>query len=417
MENILPSQNTTMDNQLTPTSQQQRYIVLDALRGFALLGICMANFPELSLWSFLNEEQQMAMPTSYMDLTTKYLLLMFVDAKFYSIFGILFGIGFAIILNRAEERGSSGIRLFYKRMVILLCFGLAHLLLLWSGDILSLYAVIGMLLPLLRKQSTERLLWMAAACLFLPILLDLYQELSGVSFSAPIVKLWWEKAYSYGITEENFASWLRDAKGYEQVHQFLMQGAIERMYEFVEGHRVLKVLGLFLIGYCIGRDRMYARLGELHRQMKRLLYTCLVTALPTMMLYATSAMTGHGFGETAHSLLYTLSALPMAMVYIIGFSLLANRNPNAKLLRILAKPGQMALTNYIMQSVFGIFIYYGIGCKLGLSMGLMLVEVTALYIFAFQTGLSYVWLKHFRYGPLEWVWRMCTYGKWLPIKR
>ena len=281
-----------MSTQLTPTTEKQRYIILDALRGFALLGIGLANFPEFALWTFLSGDEQNAMPTAAADHVVRFLQYLLVDAKFYGIFSILFGIGFSIILSHAEERGSSGIRLFYRRMLVLLGFALVHLLLIWSGDILCLYAVVGMLLPLLRRLSDKKLLTVAGACVFVPVVLDLWQEFADISFSAPIVAAWWARANAYGITEENFATWLRDADTYAGVHQFLMQGAIERMYEFVDGHRLLKVLGLFLIGYCIGRNKLYARLEGIKSSLKKMLGVTLAIGLLTSVLYAMSGTTG-----------------------------------------------------------------------------------------------------------------------------
>lgn len=402
---------------LQPTTEKQRYIILDALRGLALLGICLANLPEFALWTFLSDEQQMAMTTAETDRMVRYWQYFLVDAKFYSIFSFLFGIGFSIILSRAVERGGNGIRLFYRRMLVLLGIALVHLLLVWSGDILALYSVVGMLLPLLRQLTDRRLLTLAGVCILMPVLLDGWQEWMGIDFAAPLEASWWAKAYSYGITEENFATWLRNADGYVAVHQFLMQGAIERMWEFVGGHRFLKVLGLFLIGYCIGRNRLYARLEEKRENIKRVFWIGLSVGIPTSALYAMSATGGHSWGLTVHSLLYAVSALPMAMVYMTGFSLLILRYPHLPLFRLLAMPGRMALTNYISQSLVGVFLYYGVGLGLGLSMGLWQVELTAVGIFMGQIVCSYVWMRWFRYGPLEWLWRMLAYGRWLSIRK
>lgn len=402
-----------MNNRLSPTSDKQRYIILDAMRGLALLGICLANFPEFALWTFLPREAQEAMPTAHADDVVHFLQYVFVDAKFYSIFSILFGIGFSIILSHAEDRGNSGIRLFYRRMLTLLAIGLLHLLLLWSGDILALYAVAGMLLPLFRKWSDRKLLVLAGVCFFLPVLLDAWQELSDINISESLVAAWWAKAHSYGITEDNFALWLRDAKDYIGVHQFLMQGAIERMYEFVDGHRLFKVLGLFIIGYIIGRNRLYAHLNEKRHSLSKVCIIGFAIGLPASVLYAYSATSGHCWGLAIHSLLYALSAYPLAIAYITAFSLLYLNHPQSLLLTFLSKPGRMALSNYLCQSLLGIAIYYGIGLGLGLSMGLWQIEVTALAVFIVQIILSSVWMRFFRYGPVEWLWRMITYRRWL----
>ena len=412
--------NTTvfiMTTDLTPTTDKQRYIILDALRGFALFGIILANFPEFGLWTFLSSSEQAAMPSAEIDRVVRFLQYLFVDAKFYGIFSMLFGIGFSIILSHAFERGGNGILLFYRRMSILVCIALLHLLCLWSGDILLLYALMGMLLPLVYHFSNRALLITACILIFIPVGLDLYQELNDVSFSAPIVEAWWAKANSYGITEQNFATWLRDSEYYSGVHHFLMQGAIERMYEFVDGHRPMKVLGLFMIGYYIGRNKLYAKIEERRADLKKLFCWTLAIGFPTSLLYAYSAVNGHAWGLTVHSLLYAVSALPFALCYMSGMALLYLNNQDSKFFYYLSLPGRMALTNYIGQSVIGIILFYGIGFGLGLRYGLTGIEIIAVIVFIFQMFFSHYWMKHFKFGPLEWVWRMLTYGKWLNPKR
>ena len=177
------------------------------------------------------------------------------------------------------------------------------------------------------------------------------------------------------------------------------------------------MLGLFLIGYCIGRNRLYARLEEMHKGIKRVFWIGLIVGIPTSILYAMSATGGHPWGLTVHSLLYAVSALPMALAYMTGLCLLMLRCPHLLLFRLLAKPGRMALTNYISQSLVGIILYYGIGFGMGLDMGWWQVELTAIGIFLAQIVCSHVWMKWFKYGPLEWVWRMLTYGRWLDIRK
>ena len=114
-------------NDISPVKTSERFVIFDALRGFALLGICMANFPEFSLYTFLSPEAAAAMPTALADRITRYLLYIFVDGKFYTLFSLLFGIGFSIIIRNAERKGANGFRIFYRRMGMLLLFGFLHL--------------------------------------------------------------------------------------------------------------------------------------------------------------------------------------------------------------------------------------------------------------------------------------------------
>lgn len=277
--------------QVGPTTERQRHVILDALRGLALMGIALANFPEFGLWTFLSSEEQTSMPTANVDETVRFLQYLLVDGKFYTIFSLLFGIGFSLILAR------HGRRLFVRRMLILVCIGFLHL--------------------------------------------------------------------------------------------------------------------MFILGYLAGKHHLYAQLQEL--PLKRLFWPLLLIALPLSLLYAWSAVGGHPWGRTVHSLLYAVSVIPMAAVYIVGVCLVYLSCPEAPAFRWLAAPGRMALTNYISQSLIGIVLFYGLGFGLGTSFGLIYIELTALAIFLIQVMLSLIWLHYFRFGPLEWLWRMCTYGQYFKI--
>lgn len=373
------------------------------------MGIALANFPEFGLWTFLSSEEQAAMPTAGVDETVRFLQNLLVDGKFYTIFSLLFGIGFSLILAR------HGRRLFVRRMLILVCIGFLHLMFIWSGDILLLYAIGGLLLTLFVGLSERHLIVLALSLILIPVGLDALTEFWGVDFAGPFYQKWWQVAEAQGINEENFATWLRDADSYGQIFAFLLQGACERLWEFVEGHRLPKVVGLFILGYLAGKHRLYARLQEL--PLKRLFCIMLLIALPLSLLYAFSAVGEHPWGRTVHSLLYAMSVIPMAAVYIIGVCLFYLRQPDAAVFRWLAAPGRMALTNYIAQSLVGILLFYGIGFGLGTSFGLIHIELTALAVFLLQILLSRLWLGYFRFGPLEWLWRLLTYGRYFEIQK
>ncbi len=402
-------------NPPSPIEASKRHIILDALRGFALLGICMANFPEFSLYSFLPEEAATAMPTSSWDYFTKYFLSIFVDGKFYTIFSLLFGIGFSIIISNVTKRGGNAYVIFYRRMFVLLIIGFLHLMYIWSGDILMLYALMGMILPLFIKVSDKILLWIAGILLFLPVILDFLLEAMGMSLSAPIVDWQWRECAKVGITEENFAYWLRDADTYSKVFDFLIQGAIVRIQEFVDGHRWFKVLGLFMIGLYIGRHRLYADLATRKALLRKAAGWGLCLGLPLSVLYAWESMTGHPFGNGVHSLIYFASVYLTAFGYIGAIGLLYLKNKDAACWKILAYPGRMALTNYIGQSLIGMLIYYGTGFGFGADTGLIYVELTVLCVFTFQICFSALWLRYFRFGPLEWIWRSLTYLRLFPL--
>lgn len=403
-------------NDISPVKTSERFIILDALRGFALLGICMANFPEFSLYTFLSPEAAASMSTAVQDKITRYLLYIFVDGKFYTLFSLLFGLGFSIIIRNAERKGVNGFRIFYRRMGMLMLFGLLHLMFIWSGDILLLYALLGMLLPFFRQMPDKKLLGWALFFLILPIGVDLMCEITRTNLALPFIRLQETYCAEYGINGTNFAYWLHDAEDYGTVFQFLVQGACVRMQEFIIGNRYFKVLGLFLVGFYIGRNRIYADLEGRKNLLVKVCRLGLIIGLPCSLLYAWSSMGGHPLSDTLHSLFYFISVYPLGFAYAAGLCLLYLRVKSLSIWKWLAALGRMALTNYIGQSVIGMFLFYGIGLGWGSTIGLLQTEVIVLAVFLFQMLFSRLWLSGFKFGPLEWIWRMLTYGKWLAIR-
>ena len=400
-----------------PVKPSERYIILDALRGFALLGIALANFPEFSLFTFLKPEAAAALPSAETDRVARWLLYFLVDGKFYTLFSLLFGIGFSIIISNAARKGADGFRIFYRRMGLLTLIGFLHLMFIWSGDILMLYALTGMLLPLFLHASDKAVLRWALTLLAIPAAIDLACEASGIYLAQPVVEAQQAACARYGITDDNFAYWLRDAQDYRGVFQFLLQGALVRVQEFVDGHRYFKVLGLFLLGFYIGRKRLYANLEQQRAWLARLCRRCLIVGLPLSAAYAWSCMNAHPLGLTAHSLLYLVSVYPLGFAYAAGLCLLYLRWKSLRLWPLLAAPGRMALTCYIGQSIVGMFLFYGIGLGWGADTGLTATEGIVLCVYVCQMLFCLAWLRLFRFGPLEWIWRMLTYGQWFPLRK
>lgn len=129
------------------------------------------------------------------------------------------------------------------------------------------------------------------------------------------------------------------------------------------------------------------------------------------------ALANYPWGDMTHDLLYTLSVYPMGLAYMSGLCLLYLRFDSWPCWRLLAYPGRMALTCYISQSVIGLFLFYGIGLGWGTSVGLWQTELVSLAVYAVEILLCAAWLRFFNFGPLEWLWRMLTYGIWFPLRK
>lgn len=401
----------------TPLKERKRIVLLDSLRGFALLGIALANYPEFSLYNFLDSNVQAGMASAHVDNLTQGLLLLLVDGKFYTIFSVLFGIGFSIIIRNAQERGANGMRIFYRRMLCLAAIGFLHLMLVWSGDILLLYALMGMLLPWFYGKSNRAVLTWAGALLILPVICEMLIVATGYDPSQAAYDAWWYWNGRFGITEENFATWLRDTDSYKGISQFLFAASFERVWEIVSSHRYFKVLGLFLIGMYIGKRGIFADVSAHKALLKRVSKVALCFAFPLSLLYAWSGMNGHRWGDVVHSILYLVSVYPLGIGYMAILSLIFIRTSGVKIWPILAQPGRMSLTTYLSQSFAGILLFYGVGLGLGCSLGLWQTLLVAVSVFIFLAFISYLWLHFFAYGPFEWIWRMVTHGRYInPIR-
>ncbi len=405
-----------MSNKVDPVKSSERYVILDVLRGIALFGICLANYPEFSLYTFQKKEVIEAMPTAGIDHLWRYFHYTFIDGKFYSLFSLLFGIGFSIILAKAVQRGK-GLGIFYRRMFILAIIGFVHLLFLWAGDILLLYALVGLLLPLFRNVSNRKLLIISASLIFFPIAIDAFRLLTDSQFTLLIPI---EKAIQYfsaknGITSDNFPVWLLESKSYSDVVKFNLPGSFIRCQEFIEGNRIFKVLGLFIFGLYLGRNRIYAQLDERITLLKKIRDYGFLVGLPLSCLFAWSEVNQHPMGLVVNSIIYAVSVVPLSLAYASAVCIWYTKHKDLRFFKTMAMPGRMALTNYIGQSVIGMIIFYGIGFELAL-IGLIYVELIAAGVFVFQILFSSIWLRYFQFGPLEWIWRMLTYGKWLKIR-
>ncbi|MDR0572977.1 MAG: DUF418 domain-containing protein [Tannerella sp.] len=404
-----------MINTIDKCDTKKRYIIPDFLRGAALLGICSANFPEFALYTFQSPDIVAAMPTAGIDKVVKYFQYVFIDGKFYTLFSLLFGVGFSIILSNSARNNRNGLRIFYRRMIVLLLIGFLHLLCLWAGDILILYAFLGLFLPLFRNASDKKLLIYSVVLLLFPVLVDVCITFFGWNLSAPVIRATQYFHDKAGITKNNFPVWLAEADSYVDVLKFNLAGAFIRMQEFIDGNRAFKVMGLFIIGFYIGKNRMYANPEDYKKSLRKIRSVGFVVGLPLSILYAWNAMNGYPSGLAGSAILYAISVFPLSFAYISAICLFYIKKKERRIFHIVAAPGRMALTNYMMQSVFGIIIFYGIGFGLGAKIGLVYVELIALGVYLVQIIYSYVWLHYLRFGPMEWGWRMLTYGEWLSI--
>jgi len=388
------------DSTATAVAPDERLDILDALRGFALLGILLANIDYWSGWLFLRPEQALALAGGTQADVQHFLHKLLIDGKFYTIFSLLFGIGFTLQLSRLEQRGANGVAIFRRRLLVLLAIGMVHLWLIWDGDILTLYALLGLLLPLVRKWSERRLLTVAVALLLLPLIAAPLLKAAGINPGMPFYMIGGMIAGTQGLEMGSELAWLARPDWHSHL-VWLESGGFFRIGMLLEWWRVPKVLGIMLIGMVLGR-RLVAGTLLADTRLWRVLMWGLLIGVPFSLLYALDDKAAQD-GAWA-----VIGTAPLGFAYAAGFALLW---PKLRALRLFAAPGRMALTNYLMHSLLGILIFYGIGFGLVGTLPPLGFYGVALAIFAFQILFSRWWLARFDQGPIERLWRRATYGR------
>lgn len=408
--------------QASPVSLTERADMLDTLRGFALMGVLLDNLFAFTGYGFMMQPQREAMSTFYADGILGMSELAFVHGKFYSLFSLLFGIGFSIILIRNEQKGINPLKIFYRRLFILLLIGAGHLLLLWEGDILMLYALIGLFLPLFRKCSDKTLLITAIALIASPVLIDVVKVVMNVRTGVFLEAIAFKIDSGTGLPADD--SWrqylFKDGSGWQEWRSWQASGWLYRYAYIIESNRIPKVLGMFLLGFYVGRKMMYLQMEKYVSLFKKIKKWGLVIGIPTGFGLAYFEIFGkpipHPLG-LAHTTLYAISVVPLSLAYTSWLCLHWIKTKGNTRWKILAPLGRMALTIYIMQTLLGIFLFYGVGLGMGGNIGPTVFFPIAIGMYLFQIVFSNWWFKYFNYGPLEWIWRMLTYGKYLKIKK
>lgn len=407
-----------------PVQQAERIQIVDILRGFALFGILFVN-----MTIFSQPMQAIVLPVDpslpWHDRAALWLIHALGEGKFYTLFSLLFGLGLFLQMERIEARGGRFVPLYARRLLVLLGFGLVHAFLIWMGDILILYALLGFLLILFRKAKPRTLLIWVFVLIALPIVFNaaitgLVTWASAIPEAAPQIE------QSFAEAEAGFAADLERAAQVYATGNFAEITA-QRVSDYfsmgVAGFGVMgfNVMAMFLLGLYFGKREIFRNL-EAHRGLfTRLLVTGLALGLTGNLLYAALVMPISRVYQTWTLFLATTAqaaGAPLLMLaYVSAFCLLALHPTWGKRISILAPVGQMALTNYLTQSIVCTLIFYGYGLGLFGKMGAAAGIGLTIVIYLLQIPLSHWWMKRFYYGPTEWLWRLLTYLKPQPMKR
>jgi uncharacterized protein len=354
-----------------------------------------------------------------------FLMHALVEGRFYSIFSLLFGLGFALQLQRGEARGGDALPVFKRRIRILMLFGLAHMLLLWFGDILLFYAIMALVLMRMRHLPDRKVIRWAVICVLLPVVLYLPIMIHQmITIALPFFVATFGLATLYGVSLEQMQDTIFTLYTSGVIVDWFKLNTLGIAFRFADlffTGRPFKVLAMFLLGLYIGRHRMWSNLDAQAPLLKRVALWGFVIGLPASLTLAAikdpDAYFAGGWPGLLETALYAVAVAPLALGYAAAFALLWRRRSWERLLRVFTPAGKMALTNYLSQTVIATLIFSGFGLRLAGHVGATYMWLLAIAILALQIMLSSWWLARYRFGPLEWVWRSATYRARQPMKR
>jgi uncharacterized protein len=384
---------------------RERVLALDVLRGIAVGGILLANIIVFFGLTFLSRDQVAALATTTADHAALWFEHVFIDQKFYSIFSLLFGIGFGIQLSRG---GDSALPRFKRRLRILLAIGAIHAFFIWAGDILMLYALLGFTLPWFARKSDRELLKWTAMLLATPTVLY-----------ALVLGLWIATGQHAGSANSGLPAPMLHF--FEGIGRGGLKDAFIGNLVFLSGRwadlfatvRFPKVLGMFVLGLWTVRTGVTSSLENHRALLVKWATLGWLIGLPANLAAAWIFERWYYLPPNGGGLIGTALqgvGVPMlAIGYAATIALLVIGG--RRWITVFAPVGRMALTNYLMHSLICTTLAYGFGFGLWWRTSPATAMAIAVAIIVVQIPLSALWLSRFRYGPVEWIWRRLTYRR------
>lgn len=401
------------------TPDNNRIQVIDAFRGFSLMGIVLVHMVEQYLAAAPTEAMRAGMVQGPLDQVVQVLLMLFVQGKFFAMFSFLFGLSFYIQMDRAAQKGINYQGRFLWRVTLLLLIGYLHSLF-YRGDILTIYAILAFVLVPFYRLSNKLLLGIAAILML------------GAGRYMVFALYGGETIFPYGAGQPDlphnldYYAALLSGSLFDVFSQNALFGHLSKLeFQMNMDGRWYLTFAFFLLGLWAGRLRIFERLDELHSQFKKALVissilTVLFVVSTTLLFMAANPEEGQQSESWMLMFAFTSRDLfncALTVVLLCGFVLLYGGKFWGRVFVKLAPYGRTALTNYVLQSLIGTFLFYNYGLGLLGQVSNMQAAGIGILVIAFQLWLSALWLRHFRYGPLEWLWRSGTKLSWQPLSK
>lgn len=411
-----------MSETLQPTGTSERLEELDVLRGVALFGVFLMNMVGFCGPGVMaTEGQLLSLRTAELDTLVYEVVFWLFSDKANSLFAFLFGLGFYLQLQRAEARGADFASIYARRLTALLCFGVAHMFLLWTWDILHLYALTGFALLALRRASNRVLL--IGGILLMSFDWRIPQELLAQAGFGQ----WHNQPSPYSdqaVLDRQAVSNSGDYLGMIRLmarytlFDYFLSGAIFGW--------IIYACGRFMLGAWVGRRGWLTHAsdhlpGFRKTMMIALPAGLLLDGLARLLLWqvTSESVSSIDHWHILHRMLHILAVPLMTAGYVSAIVVGFHTRHGRALLSPFAYTGRMALSNYVTQSFIHAFVVFGIGPGLALAgkIGSTVAVLIVVAGYVLQMAVSRWWLNRFRFGPLEWMWRALTYGTWPSMAR
>ncbi|MCD5325014.1 MULTISPECIES: DUF418 domain-containing protein [Pontibacillus] len=371
---------------------------IDAARGLAIFGIFMVNMPSFNAPYFLFGGEEAW--TGDLNRSVQAGIDLFFQASFYTLFSFLFGFGLYMMKESLEEKRLLYSKVLIRRLSVLIVFGLIHGILIWYGDILLTYGVLGFLLLPLLRSSVKAMAWWALTILLVFTSYVTYGYYSFRDQLGEANQFLINKAFAAYQSDNLLTIWTENWETWQLVYA--------SVYQWV--FLAASIFPVMVFGVIAAKKRWLHEPWKHSAVLKRI-------GVISFLLFVLFKMGPYVYGnpEWFSTAQDNIGGTASAIFYMTMITLLFNKRE--KLFIPFQYVGKLSLSNYIFQSVLCFVLFYGVGFGLygGVSPAWSVVLVVIIY--AFQVVGSYVWLKFFRYGLLEWIWRIFTYRQVQPLKK
>jgi uncharacterized protein len=390
-----------------PVPGQERIDAIDVLRGVAILGILIVN---MGLFNHAED-----LPAHGV---VDRIILFVAQEKFKTLFSLLFGLGLAVQMLRAEARGARFLPLYARRLAVLFLIGIAHSLLVWDGDILHDYAQLGVLLLPFRHRSARALLLSAALLFAIPVVfygLTTYSAITG--HTSPAVQKW--VGYEEGEDGQDSMDDMRRIYSRGTYGEQVALRARELPRDLMPDSDDAFILAMFLLGLLAGRRKIFHDVAAnrgLLRRVQRWGFLIGIVGNAAFAIGGSFDPDPDSVVQNVGRLCLVFGAPALTLWFASTIALVTQDETWRRRLAPLAAVGRMALSNYLLQSLVCTAIFYSFGFELFGRVSAALGLLLTVAIFLIQIPISVWWLRRFRFGPVEWLWRSLTYWQRQPMR-